>query len=366
MKVEPQWSVNDGINALAVAGIFRIDLSAEELAMAAQLVFAMSGWITMLFVPLVPRSGAQHELQVDITGTRRFVTSSQPTIKAERPLVEVLKGFGEILPVGRRETSRLDVREAEGDTLEVANLNMATLVNIGRIHVIWVKSISSHLEFDSLQQQLSLFCFPSFCMLNMDGNTPCERQENCTNTLQTSELTECSILNDFYDDNDVPRTRSPGHPLFKEILLSYKLLFADDRQARFVFRKTERGRAELARGTPIEPCLDNLCGMNVPRKSSLRIFRSPLTVSYSKTTDFPLLADRLSELQSYISAQQPNRLTALWHDRRNLLSWYTFWAVLIFGIVGISCSIIQTALAVVQTAIAWKTYQAQLASVPSP
>ncbi len=104
--------------------------------------------------------------------------------------------------------------------------------------------------------------------------------------------------------------------------------------------------------------------MNLTRKFYLSTFRSPITVSYSKTTDFPLLADRLSQLQSYISAQQPNKLTALWYDRRNLLSWYTFWAVLIFGVVGIACSIIQTALAVVQTAIAWKAYQAQLASVP--
>ena len=175
-----------------------------------------------------------------------------------------------------------------------------------------------------------------------------------------------SILDDFYDDDEVPKKPSSGHPLFKEILLSYKLLFADDRQSRTIYRRKERERAKLARGTPTEPCLDNLCGLNLPCKSYLSTFRSPLTVSYSKTTDFPLLADRLSELQSYISSQQPNRLTALWHDRRNLLSWYTFWAVLIFGVVGIACSVIQTVLATVQTAIAWKAYQAQLASVPVP
>lgn len=184
--------------------------------------------------------------------------------------------------------------------------------------------------------------------------------------MKPNNLTASSILKDFYEDDDVPKTPSSGQALFKEILLSYKLLFADDRRARTIYCKKERERAQLARGTPDEPCLDNLCGMNFPRKASLSIFGSPLTISYSKGADFPLLADRLSELQSYISSQQPNRLTALWHDRRNLLSWYTFWAVLIFGVMGIACSIIQTALAVVQTAIAWKTYQAQLASVPTP
>lgn len=133
-----------------------------------------------------------------------------------------------------------------------------------------------------------------------------------------------------------------------------------------MYRRKERERARAAREIPTDPCLDNLCGMDLARRSFLDSFRSPVTLSYSKTKDFPLLAERLSDLQSYIVAQQPNRLTALWHDRRSLLSWYTFWTVLLFGFVGIVCSIIQTFLAVAQTAIAWKTYQAQLAYPPGP
>lgn len=187
MKVNPQWSVYDGINALAAAGIFRSDLSAEDIPSAARIVFDMSGWITMLFTPKSPYSSTQDGLQVDITGTRRFATSSQPISKAERPLVEVLKGFGEILPVGEGETSKFDGGEVGSDILEVANLNMATLINIGRINVIWVKSISSHLEFDRLHRQLSLFCMPSVCMLNLDSNTPCERQ----GTVKTPFTLQC-------------------------------------------------------------------------------------------------------------------------------------------------------------------------------
>ncbi|KAJ5710115.1 hypothetical protein N7493_009707 [Penicillium malachiteum] len=304
----------------------------------------------MLFTPQIPTSDAQDGLQVDITGTRQFLTSSQPIEKADRPLVEVLKGFGEILPVCGQETSSLDAGMVDGDTLEVANLNLATLINIGRINIIWVKSISSHLEFDSLHRRLSLFCMPSFCLLNLDNNTPCE-----------------SILNDFYDDPVLsPRILSSAHPLFKEILLSYRLIFADDSQARSIFHKKEKESARISRGTATEPYLDKLCGEKPRYKSYLPTFGSPLTVSYSKSRDFPYLAGRLSDLQSYIRAQQPNRLTALWYDRRNLLSWYTFWTVLVFGVVGISCSVIQTILGVIQTVIAWKTYQAQLASVQGP
>ena len=158
-----------------------------------------------------------------------------------------------------------------------------------------------------------------------------------------------------------------GHPLFREILLSYKVLVADDRQARALYWHKERDRAGQARGFPSDPCLDQLCGgMELMRRSFLHSSLSPVTLSYSKSRDFPFLADRLADLQAYILAQQPNRLSALWHDRRNLLSWYTFWTVLLFGLVGIACSIIQTGLAVFQTAIVWKTYQAQLRELQPP
>ncbi|KAJ5611752.1 hypothetical protein N7528_008857 [Penicillium herquei] len=305
IKENSQWSVNDGINSLAAAGVFRVDLSAEDVVCAAHIVFVMSGWITMLFTPQIPTSDAQDGLQVDITGTKQFLTPTQPIEKADRPLVEVLKGFGEILPVCGQETSSFDAGVVDGDTLEVANLNLATLINIGRINIVWPSSTAVFI----------LFAF---------------------------------IL---------PVESGQQHTI---------LIFADDSQARSIFHKEEKERARIARGTPTEPYLDKLCGEKSPYKSYLPTFGSPLTVSYSKSRDFPYLAGRLSDLQSYIRSQQPNRLTALWYDRRNLLSWYTFWTVLVFGVVGISCSIIQTILGMIQTVIAWKTYQAQLASVQSP
>lgn len=175
MKANSHWSVYDGINSLAAAGIFRTDLNAQDIAVAVQVLFVMSGSITMLFTPLPPGSEMNHELQVDVSGTRGFFTSSQPMMRAERPLVEVLKGFGEILPVRQRKSSDFEHRETESDLLEVANLNIATLISIGGIRIVWVKSISSHLEFDRFRRQLSLFCLPSFCMLNITNTTPCER-----------------------------------------------------------------------------------------------------------------------------------------------------------------------------------------------
>ena len=192
MKASPLWSVHDGIDALVGSGIFRADLhdtDAEDMAVAVQLVFAMSGAITMLYTPLTsPAPGSNtppQDLRVDVSGTRGFFTSSQGIARAERPLVEVLKGFGDILPApaarhqvrtsslgssGRRTPS-----ESGSDLLEVPYLNLATLVNVGEIQIVWVKSISSHLEFDRFRRQLSLFCLPSFCLLNMANGTPCER-----------------------------------------------------------------------------------------------------------------------------------------------------------------------------------------------
>jgi hypothetical protein len=175
MKANSHWSVYDGINSLAAAGIFRTDLNEEDIAVAVRLLFVMSGSITMLFTPIPPGREMRHELQVDVSGTRGFFTSSQPMTRAERPLVEVLKGFGEILPIRRRKSSEFDNREPESDLLEVANLNIATLIGVGGVRIVWAKSASSHLEFDRFRRQLSLFCLPSFCLLNTTNITPSER-----------------------------------------------------------------------------------------------------------------------------------------------------------------------------------------------
>jgi hypothetical protein len=69
---------------------------------------------------------------------------------------------------------------------------------------------------------------------------------------------------------------------------------------------------------------------------------------YSASKDFPLLGQRLLELQNYMNAQNPSDFLTLWYDRRDILRLYTFWAVFVVGGLGILLSFASVGLTVVQ------------------
>ena len=142
----------------------------------------------------------------------------------------------------------------------------------------------------------------------------------------------------------------------QEILLSYRLLFADDSRARKIWRQKERTKAKTAAGGECDPALEKLCGS--------RDSGGPLNgrLSYSMTSDFPIFAQRLQLIQDDILRQQPNRLSALWHDRREPLRWYTFWAVLAIGFIGLVLAVFQCVASGIQTVYTVKAYN----NAPSP
>lgn len=53
-------------------------------------------------------------------------------------------------------------------------------------------------------------------------------------------------------------------------------------------------------------------------------------------------------LQRFIMTQQPSRVRDMWHDRRNPLQWYTFWAVLWVGGASILLGVLQLLVASAQ------------------
>ena len=74
--------------------------------------------------------------------------------------------------------------------------------------------------------------------------------------------------------------------------------------------------------------------------------------TYSMRDDFPVFGQRLLALQMYNMRQQPSKVTDLWRDRRSPLQWYTFWAVVWVGGVSILLALLQLFVSIVQTAIA--------------
>lgn len=137
------------------------------------------------------------------------------------------------------------------------------------------------------------------------------------------------------------------------MLLSYQLLFGDDRRSRKVYAQTERNLAYQSRGGVDDQVLDKLC--RYKESGSLKT-----RTSYSKNQHFPILGYRLAVIQEDIDHMQLNRITALWRDRRDLSRWYTFWAVLIIGGIGVILAAIQTCFTVIQTIYTIKAYRKSL------
>ena len=132
-------------------------------------------------------------------------------------------------------------------------------------------------------------------------------------------------------------------------------MFADDRDARHICGSEERKRAQAVTGGLIDPTLDRLCGFKV---SAAEL--EPGRVTYNFEKEFPIYSGRLVELQMYILSQNPNRIKLLWRDRRGLLRWDTFWAVVITGGIGLVLAAIQTGLNAIQIGIAFQTLEAGL------
>lgn len=161
------------------------------------------------------------------------------------------------------------------------------------------------------------------------------------------------ILQEFFpvehhlDDSD---SQTDPYSAHREILLSYRLLFAQSRRSRRLIRyELDKLRSQ----GKLDPLLRTLSSTSLPSLHSTLprdIFPySTLTAegtlqesdTYSAHEDFPSFGYRLLILQRYNLRQQPSRVKDLWRDRRNPLQWYTFWAVVWVGGISIVLSVLQ-------------------------
>ena len=149
----------------------------------------------------------------------------------------------------------------------------------------------------------------------------------------------------------------------REVLLSYRFIFGQTRNARTTFRKSEHKRVPRFEGK-YDPLLKVLCCKSLDRAlhplpaglwlESWRDFAGNLLDQdlYSADADFPIFGSRLLDLQTFVSQQPAEGIWDMWRDRRNPAQWYTFWAVIILGGCALIIGIIQTVLAGVQIKLA--------------
>ena len=130
--------------------------------------------------------------------------------------------------------------------------------------------------------------------------------------------------------------------LLQEIMLSYRLLFGQDKKSRHLFKSMRNGDSEPAVAS--DPLLALLCSKKASHQCTISMERT----TYRLRRDFPILRSRIAILQQHLLNTKPRTWKEIWTDKRDSPQWYTFWTVLIFGLIALLLALIQVILQAVQ------------------
>jgi hypothetical protein len=166
-RAEPTISISRLAARLVRDSVFRITAEENDLPIR-QCLISLIGWCSLLFIPSQAISDGAFDL--DTQGAKCFSRTSIPLENAQRPIDELLRSFGELLP--KKRTGTTHATETHGSLkFLVSNLNIATLKKLANVHVIWVDTVSAHLDFDATTASLCIFKAPSYCKLNPSDDT---------------------------------------------------------------------------------------------------------------------------------------------------------------------------------------------------
>jgi len=304
------------------------DQMGEERAVPNQMVFAMLGWLTMLFEADLhpPRQRlAIQRLDEDAAGrrsrTRTLCLYTQDFSRVDQQLYLLLSHFGSLVPELRVEAAR------ETELITVSNVCFAMLDSLAAVQIEWVNALSLHLEFDHVRRRLKVFRFPSFCRLM------------CQDSRVISRL--CADHAGAFAREHLLDLNSPVLPqdYFREVLLSYRLLFGQDKKSWKAFvEKSALWTPGWDCSSPglgdADPLLQTLCGASASSPAAAALYaeiEAEELSPYYYPDSFPFLGRRILDLQTFIKGRHPHNWRALWNDRRNVAYWWTFWAVLFIG-----------------------------------
>ena len=336
---------------------------------AIRMVFALSGWLTMLFDPKTELADGPLQLRKHTSNrTSRGRTRGAVIICFSKEISQggenmhetlfhrMLGQFGSLFP----ETACSSFPDSMPSTglagsenhLTVSYICFNTLQKVGNLRIEWVNTLNLHLQLDVRERVLRLFRFPSFCWLLYQGDYDLSPSEDDSQPV-TSFLSQMfadhnadhrkSLLKGDSDDQDVAFSE-----FCREVLLSYRLIFGIDSRSRRAFRSKEVGKWIVdvtndvcsRREYKLDPLLELLCtasAKNPALQGVLERLDGQETNSSTGYTaeHFPFLGKRLADLQSFSVGQKPyDWKKVLWHDRRDARNWWimwTAWAVLVIG-----------------------------------
>ena len=327
-------SIDSTVGHLLKKELVKMDDDIEALNNMRNLVFAIIGWQTMLYKPDM---GSCPKFQLGIVDETdgyqedAYMSLRQDQSTSKKPLYEFLIGFGVLLPchnfgivTSDDETKVMETTKGVSPSL----LNVHLLTSVGGIHIKWTDSLAFHLQHEPNSNTLYIFRFPTFCATNL------LKEKDCTKSTLHSCAAPPIAASHWATHEEID-------DLLREILLSYRLIFGQNKASRKLFRSMNPFE-DLPLGCK-DDNLSKLCG----RKQSDFTWARERDF-YVLSKEFPILRSRLALLARHMSEKRPRTWKELWNDKRDSASWFTFWAVLIIGGTSIFLALIQVILQIIQ------------------
>ncbi|TGJ79175.1 hypothetical protein E0Z10_g9593 [Xylaria hypoxylon] len=233
MAPEPR-SIESIASLLISHELVNIEDSYEALLSVKDLVFCIIGLQTMLYQPYfdlnVPGGYRILDEMSGYHGSTRM-SMYQSSDSGIRDLPEFLLGFGMMLPPPNYFASDNDDDRQlfnQIKTITPNDIDAHVLSRLCGLKFQWVDSLSCHLELDKHSSTLFIYRYPSFCVSSLQQHKLHDRREG-----QKSALHRCAS-----ERNTLPWANEDDVTgMLREILLSYRVIFGQNKRSRSVFRK---------------------------------------------------------------------------------------------------------------------------------
>ncbi|KAL8882619.1 MAG: hypothetical protein Q9198_000411 [Flavoplaca austrocitrina] len=297
-----------------------IDLPKEDIPTdVKQGMFSLLGFLTMLFD--IPKDFSEDHLYLSERIDPFILYTHKPIEETAFPVGTLIASLGVFIPRRKKQEPRSienwPPKQQPSMDLNSSTLNAYALINIGKLKIEWSELFSMHLRFDRNTRTVTFFRFPSFCALNC------------------SQPGEKTLFDHIIDDwrQPVSAAVDPNRSMFREALLSYRLLFGQSSDSRRLFRSHEKSRA--SQGGYTDQLLVRLCGQSRTIVQTTDDDTFYEQAFYDSVIDFPHYGHRLEELQ-----------------RRDIERWVLNWYVLMLTIVTIVLALVQIGLKACQVRLA--------------
>ena len=263
LSSESCTSIDGIVQHLLANSLVEQQTDIESGRLTKSLIFTMIGWQTMLFRgDCGSCQSTSFAIADEMNGQkgRVHMRLRQPQKSSREPLDRCLLGFGVLLPPKNYDMSESAEHQkafVELKDVTASGLNAGLLFQVGRLEFRWTDCLACHLEVDLVSNCIYIFRYPSFCISSkaIDNKEKTARGPLYACAQQKSGPGQWASNDDVSDFLD-------------EIVMSYRLLFGQNKQSRKLFRDLSpfAGMPVHAQdGLLIDLCARKQCRAPLPR-----------------------------------------------------------------------------------------------------